>query len=300
MNYKIVNGAISYGADTILEEINFEIKDKEKIAIVGRNGSGKTSFLKALIDNEMLEEGIGENKFNIYKQGINEIGYLKQIDFEDTSTTMLDEILKVYKPIIQLEQKINKLENKLQESSSQELIQDYTESLEKYEFFGGYTYKKEYETAIKKFGFTKEDESKKISQFSGGQRTKIAFLKLILSKPDILLLDEPTNHMDIIGKESLDDDENNIIKTTPKEKNTNNQYFIDKQNNKLKNKMNKIEQEIENKENKIKELEKEILDENISTDYIKLAQLQEEIQKLKNEIEEKMIEWENLSEKLVD
>ena len=300
MNYKIVNGAISYGADTILEEINFEIKDKEKIAIVGRNGSGKTSFLKALIDNEMLEEGIGENKFNIYKQGINEIGYLKQIDFEDDSTTMLDEILKVYKPIIQLEQKINKLENKLQESSSQELIQDYTESLEKYEFFGGYTYKKEYETAIKKFGFTKEDESKKISQFSGGQRTKIAFLKLILSKPDILLLDEPTNHMDIIGKESLDDDENNIIKTTPKEKNTNNQYFIDKQNNKLKNKMNKIEQEIENKENKIKELEKEILDENISTDYIKLAQLQEEIQKLKNEIEEKMIEWENLSEKLVD
>ena len=300
MNYKITNGSINYGAETIIEEINFEIKDKEKIAIVGRNGSGKTSFLKALIDNEMLEEGIGENKFNIYKQGINEIGYLKQIDFEDDSTTMLDEILKVYKTIIQLEQKINKLENELQENSSQELIQDYTESLEKYDFLGGYTYKKEYETAIKKFGFTKEDESKKISQFSGGQRTKIAFLKLILSKPDILLLDEPTNHMDIIGKESLDDDENNIIKTTPKEKNTNNQYFIDKQNNKLKNKMNKIEQEIENKENKIKELEKEILDENISTDYIKLAQLQEEIQKLKNEIEEKMIEWENLSEKLVD
>ena len=204
MNYKIVNGAISYGADTILEEINFEIKDKEKIAIVGRNGSGKTSFLKSLIDNEMLEEGIGENKFSIYKQGINEIGYLKQIDFEDTSTTMLDEILKVYKPIIQLEQKINKLENKLQESSSQELIQDYTESLEKYEFFGGYTYKKEYETAIKKFGFTKEDESKKISQFSGGQRTKIAFLKLILSKPDILLLDEPTNHLDISAIEWLE------------------------------------------------------------------------------------------------
>ena len=204
MNYKIVNGAISYGADTILEEINFEIKDKEKIAIVGRNGSGKTSFLKSLIDNEMLEEGIGENKFSIYKQGINEIGYLKQIDFEDTSTIMLDEILKVYKPIIQLEQKINKLENKLQESSSQELIQDYTESLEKYEFFGGYTYKKEYETAIKKFGFTKEDESKKISQFSGGQRTKIAFLKLILSKPDILLLDEPTNHLDISAIEWLE------------------------------------------------------------------------------------------------
>ncbi len=69
MNYKIVNGAISYGADTILEEINFEIKDKEKIAIVGRNGSGKTTLLKSIIDNSMLEEGIGEQKFSIYKQG---------------------------------------------------------------------------------------------------------------------------------------------------------------------------------------------------------------------------------------
>lgn len=67
MNYKIVNGAISFGADTILEEINFEIKDKDKIAIVGRNGSGKTTLLKALVDNEMLEQGIGEQKFNIYK-----------------------------------------------------------------------------------------------------------------------------------------------------------------------------------------------------------------------------------------
>ena len=69
VNYKIVNGAISYGADTILEEINFEIKDKEKIAIVGRNGSGKTTLLKSIIDNSMLEEGIGEQKFSIYKQG---------------------------------------------------------------------------------------------------------------------------------------------------------------------------------------------------------------------------------------
>lgn len=204
MNYRIVNGAISYGAETILEEINFEIKDKEKIAIVGRNGAGKTSLLKAIINNEMLEAGIGEEKFGIYKQGSPQIGYLKQIAFEDTSKTMLEEILKVYEPIIKLEEKISKLEAKLQEESNDELIKNYTESLDRYEFEGGYTYKKEYETAIKKFGFSKQDEGKKIEEFSGGQRTKIAFLKLLLSKPDILLLDEPTNHLDITAIEWLE------------------------------------------------------------------------------------------------
>ena len=81
MNYRIVNGSVSYGADTILEEINFEIKNKEKIAIVGRNGSGKSTLLKAIIDNELLSEGIGTEKFNIYKEGNPSIGYLKQIEF---------------------------------------------------------------------------------------------------------------------------------------------------------------------------------------------------------------------------
>ena len=204
MNYKIINGAISYGAETILEEINFEIKDKEKIAIVGRNGAGKTSLLKALIDNEMLEEGISEEKFGIYKQGSPKIGYLKQIEFENSSNTMLEEILTVYEPIIKLENKISKLEARLQLESNENIIKSYSEALEKYDFEGGYTYKKEYETAIKKFGFSKEDENKQITQFSGGQRTKIAFLKLLLSKPDILLLDEPTNHLDITAIEWLE------------------------------------------------------------------------------------------------
>ncbi len=212
MNYKIINGSISYGAETILEEINFEIKEKDKIAIVGKNGSGKTTLLKSIVNNDMLEEGIGEAKFEIYKQGKPVIGYLKQIEFEEVNTTFLDEILKSYKDIIKLENKINELQKQLQIETNDKLIKEYTECLERYELSNGYTYKKEYETAIKKFGFTEQDKYKKINEFSGGQRTKIAFLKLLLSKPDILLLDEPTNHLDINTIEWLE----SYLKAYPK------------------------------------------------------------------------------------
>ena len=119
MNFRITNGSVSFGAETILEEINFEVKGKEKVAIVGRNGAGKSTLLNAIINNEMLTEGIGEDKFNIYKEGNPKIGYLKQIDFEDDSITMIDEILKVYQELIDIEKKLDLLVLKMNESSNE-------------------------------------------------------------------------------------------------------------------------------------------------------------------------------------
>ena len=208
MNYKIQNAAISFGDNTLLEEINFEVNTTDKIAIVGRNGCGKTTFLKALIDNDMFEEGIGQNKFQIVRQNNLSIGYLKQIQFKDETVSMEEEIRSVYKDIIELEEKLKsiqkQMESNIDEKQAQSLAGEYSKTLERFEALDGYTYKKEYETAILKFGFSKEDMQKQIKDFSGGQKTKIALIRLILSRPDLLILDEPTNHLDVTTIEWLE------------------------------------------------------------------------------------------------
>lgn len=197
MYYKITNGSITINAKTILEEINIEIKDKDKIAIIGRNGAGKTTLLKALIDNDMLEEGVSDDKFSIFKSELKKIGYLTQNSLADSKNTLLEEITSLYEELTTLEKRIAKLELDLEKGADTRTISLYDELTTKYKILGGYEYKKEYLTALRKFGFKDEDLEKKVSSFSGGEQTKIALLKLLLSKPSLLILDEPTNHLDI-------------------------------------------------------------------------------------------------------
>ena len=204
MYYKITNGSISYDENTIIEEINFIIKDKEKIGIVGRNGTGKTSLLKAITKEIPLEEGIGSERLSVQVVGNPKIGYLKQEQYND-NIKMLDYILLSYKDIIDIENKIKELEHRISTKYDEKDLILYNELLDKYKLINGYGYKKEYEVALTKFGFTKEDQDKLLSEFSGGQRTKLSFVKLLLSKPDILILDEPTNHLDIETVEWLEE-----------------------------------------------------------------------------------------------
>lgn len=204
MLYKVVNGAVTLGNKTILEEVNFEVKNQEHVAIVGRNGCGKTTLLKAIKGDVEFEKGLSEEDLVITNLGISNIGYIRQDAIMDEEITMLEEILKAYDDILQVERKLLKMETELSLKYDDKLLNKYQDLYLYYQNIGGYDYKKEYETAIKMFGFDDNDKSKKIKEFSYGQRTKIAFLRLILSKPDLLLLDEPTNHLDVRAIEWLE------------------------------------------------------------------------------------------------
>ena len=202
MYYRINNASITLKGNTILENINFSVTDNEKIGIVGRNGSGKTTLLKALIEEIDFEDGY--EKLEIEKTNDFKIGYVNQNTSFDKEQTMISYILESYKKIINIEKELKKIEDKMTKDYSDKLLNRYNTLTNDYKLNGGYEYKKEYEIALKQFGFTDEDKEKKLSEFSGGQLTKLSFLKLLLSKPDLLILDEPTNHLDISTIEWLE------------------------------------------------------------------------------------------------
>lgn len=203
MRIEIINGSVEYDGNTVLSEINFSVSDKEKIALVGRNGSGKTSILKCISGEVPLVSGTGDEKFSFSISGAPKIGYLQQVSLND-ELTLRQEILSAYKDVVELENKLQNLLDKMSENPLDENVGAYSRAMERFENIGGYLYKKEYLTAVSKFGFSAEDLDKKLSCFSGGQRTKIALMKLLLEKPDVLLLDEPTNHLDIAAVEWLE------------------------------------------------------------------------------------------------
>ena len=213
MLYQINNGAVELGAELILRKINFEIRDREKIAIVGRNGCGKTTLLNLIAGElDLLKRDSDEDIF-IAKAGNPEIGYLKQMAFEDYDRTLDEEIQKVFHKVIAMQERMEYLVQKMSDTEGKEVdddlhareIKEFTRLQEEFEDIGGYYYQKEYDTMLKKFGFSLEDKQKKLSEFSGGQLTKLGFIRLLLSKPDILLLDEPTNHLDISTIEWLEE-----------------------------------------------------------------------------------------------
>ena len=197
MQYKIQNGAVAFGADIILKNINFDIKNTEKIAIVGRNGCGKTTLLKLIAGEVDLHKRDSDEDIFIVKSGNPEIGYLKQMAFEDKTITMEEEVRKAFSKILSMQKELEEKRHLMEKDPSEQNIKIYTALHDQFVYLGGYYFEKEYEVVLKEFGFTQEDKKKRLEEFSGGQQTKIAFVKMLLSKPDILLLDEPTNHLDM-------------------------------------------------------------------------------------------------------
>lgn len=212
MLYQISNGAVAFGDDVILHSIDFEIRNTEKIAIVGRNGCGKTTLLKLISGEVEMEKLDSDESAFIAKAGNPEIGYLKQIAFDDPDVTLEQEVRKCFVKMDERKAELARAAAELEHDYSDEKVARYTAMEEAFKDDGGYYYEKEYEVMIRKFGFSDDERKKPIRDFSGGQQTKIAFIKLLLSKSDILLLDEPTNHLDVTTIEWLE----GYLKSYPK------------------------------------------------------------------------------------
>ncbi|HIX16011.1 MAG TPA: ATP-binding cassette domain-containing protein [Candidatus Hungatella pullicola] len=174
MLYQIKDGTVSVGGELILSHIDFEIRGKEKIALVGRNGAGKTTLLKLIAGKLFLDRDDKRQGPGIFTSRSLTVGMLSQETFGDSGQTVEEELMKGF--------------------PSQDRFDRER-----------FAYEQEYDRIFTGFGFHKSDKKKRLNQFSGGERTKIALIRLLLEKPDILLLDEPTNHLDFHSLQWLED-----------------------------------------------------------------------------------------------
>lgn len=187
----------SFGIDSILENICFTVNEGDKIGIIGINGTGKTTLMKIISGEYGYDEG------DIYTSKDCEIGYLQQNTNFLSNNTILEEVLEVFKPLIDMENYLRELEHKIAEEASksnspilEKLMNDYSHTLEDFASKNGYGYKSEAKGVLKGLGFKDEDMDKPINILSGGEKTRVLLGKLLLKKPTLLLLDEPTNHLD--------------------------------------------------------------------------------------------------------
>ena len=203
MLYQINHGTVAYADKVVLKDISFEIRNTEKIAIVGRNGCGKTTLLKLIMGEVDLSKRDSDQDSFITKAGNPTVGWLQQMTFEDNEICLGAEIKKVFEPILVMKNRMKELLEQIEKSADEKLIEEYASLEQRFAYLGGYRYEKDYQMVLDRFGFTGQDEEKRLSEVSGGQRTKIAFIKLLLSKPDILLLDEPAAGMNPHETEDL-------------------------------------------------------------------------------------------------
>ena len=185
-----------YSGTPILENVQFEVKKGERIAVVGRNGAGKSTLLKMIADEIDFDSG------EIHKPQSVILGYFAQSSHVNSDDTIYNEMLKVFSKTLQLKKQLEELSLKMAEidpttEAYLKIIEQYQNMNHQFELMSGYTYEAEINNILNRFKFNEIGFDQKISNLSGGQKTRLALAKLLLQKPDILILDEPTNHLDI-------------------------------------------------------------------------------------------------------
>ena len=197
---------LSYGIDVILKSVSFSIQEGDKVALIGANGAGKSSLFK------ILTKEITEYEGEVFLDRQKSLGYLSQNINLDTEKTIHEEALSVFQHLMDMEDRMLYLEEEMkkpyeeaQHEAHEAAITDYVHLQEKYDMMGGRTYKGEVHKVLRGPGFEEEEFTKRVSILSGGQKTRVALAKLLLSNPDIILLDEPTNHLDLQAIEWLEE-----------------------------------------------------------------------------------------------
>ncbi|MEQ2392795.1 ribosomal protection-like ABC-F family protein [Lachnospira rogosae (ex Hitch et al. 2025)] len=184
----------SFGTDVIIKSCSFNIEDHEKAAIVGINGAGKSTLLKIITGIEPADTGL----VTLAKDKT--LGYLSQQQNLNSDNTIYDELLSVKHYILDMEAQLRSIENQMKsadDTALETLMKKYSDLNHEFELNNGYAYKSEITGVLKGLGFAEEDFTLNVNTLSGGQKTRVALGRLLLSKPDIILLDEPTNHLDM-------------------------------------------------------------------------------------------------------
>lgn len=184
----------SFGTESVLEHVSFHIEEREKAAIVGINGAGKSTLLKIIVGELLPDEG------TVVTAKGKTLGYLAQHQDLDSSRTIYDELLEVKRPVLEMEERLRRLELQMKHSKGEELEElygTYSRLNHEFELANGYAWQSEITGVLKGLGFLEEEFSKPVCALSGGQKTRVSLGRLLLTKPDIILLDEPTNHLDM-------------------------------------------------------------------------------------------------------